>query len=174
LTLDITLVVAVAENGVVGRDGKLPWRLSTDMKRFKSDTIGKPVVMGRKTFEGLGKPLTDRANIVVTRNPGFHPEGAEVVHSLADALSLARVRARGMAGADEICVIGGGEIFTQALPIADRLRVTHVLADVEGDTTFPPIDQSRFVQTSELAFPAGEKDDYPTRYVIYERRRHTP
>jgi dihydrofolate reductase len=172
--MDVTLVVAVAQNGVVGRDGKLPWRLSSDLKRFKADTMGKPVIMGRLTYESIGKPLPGRLNIVVTHNPDFHAEGVEVAHSLADALSMARTRARGMPDADEICVIGGGQLFGSALGIADRLRVTHVLADVEGDVFFPAIDPQRFVETVSLDVPAGEKDEYPTRAVVYERRRASP
>lgn len=172
--MDISLVVAIAENGVIGRDGGLPWRLSTDLKRFKADTLGKAVVMGRLTYESIGKPLPGRLNIVVSRNPDYRPEGVEVVHSLADALTLARSRAKTMPDADEICVIGGGQLFEQALGIADRLRVTHVLADIDGDTTFPPIDPQRFVPTLSVDVPAGEKDDYPTRSVIYERRRASP
>jgi dihydrofolate reductase len=172
--MDVTLVVAVAQNGVVGREGQLPWRLSSDLKRFKADTMGKPVVMGRLTYESIGKPLPGRLNIVVTHKRDYHPEGVEVAHSLADALSMARTRAKGMPDADEICVIGGGQLFEQAIGIADRLRVTHVLADVEGDVTFPAIDPQRFVETVSLEVPAGEKDEFPTRCVVYERRRASP
>ena len=172
--MDVTLVVAVAQNGVVGRDGQLPWRLSSDLKRFRADTMGKPIVMGRLTYESIGKPLPGRLNIIVTHNRDYRPEGVEVVHSLADALSLARKRARTMPGADEICVIGGGQLFEQAMGIADRLRVTHVMADVEGDVTFPPIDPQRFIETTSLDIPAGEKDEFPTRAVVYERRRASP
>ncbi|HEV7414990.1 MAG TPA: dihydrofolate reductase [Tianweitania sediminis] len=172
--MDITLVVAVSANGVIGRAGGLPWRLSTDLKRFKADTMGKPVVMGRLTYESLGKPLPGRLNIVVSRNADYRPEEVEVVHSLADALSLARARAKTMPDADEICVIGGGQLFEQAIGIADRLRVTHVLAEIDGDTTFPAIDPQRFVPTRSVEVPAGERDDYPTRSVVYERRRASP
>jgi len=172
--MNITLVAAVAENGVMGRDGGLPWRLSSDLKRFKADTMGKPVIMGRLTFESIGKPLPGRLNIVVTHNPDFHAEGVEVAHSLADALSMARTKARAMPDADEICVIGGGQLFEAAMGIADRLRITHVLADVEGDVIFPPIDPQRFVATLSVDAPAGPKDDYPTRSVVYERRRASP
>ena len=170
--MEVVIHVAIAENGVIGREGGLPWRLSTDLKRFKQDTMGKPVVMGRKTWESFPRrPLPGRLNIVVTRDPIFRAEGAEVAHSLDEALTLARIRSRCAAGADEICVIGGGEIYRQALPLADRLHVTHVLASFEGDTVFPAIDpgQWRAVRSEEV--PAGEKDSHATRHVVYERLR---
>lgn len=172
--MEITLVVAVAENQVVGSKGQLPWRLSSDLKRFKADTMGKPIVMGRKTFESIGRPLPGRDNIIVTRNLDYHPEGVEVVHSFADALNLARLRLRGKGGADEICVIGGGQLFEQALPIADRIRFTRVFARPEGDVFFPEIDTERFLPVLEQDFPKTEKDDYATRYTVYERRRSVP
>ena len=167
----IVFLAAVAENGVIGRDGDLPWRLSTDLKRFKANTMGKPIVMGRKTWESFPKrPLPGRLNIVITRNPGYRAEGAEVVGSLDDALKLARVRSRCDA-AEEICVIGGGEIYRQAMPLADGLKITHVLTEVEGDTSFPAIDADQWREVSSEYFEAGEKDSHPTRYAVYERRR---
>ncbi len=169
--MHVAIYVAIAENGVIGRDNGLPWRLSSDLKRFKAGTMGKPIVMGRKTFESIGKPLPGRLNIVVTRDPAFRAAGAEVAGSLEEALTLARVRARCMAGADEICVVGGGEIYRQALPIADRLHVTHVLADFDGDARFPPIDPAEWRQVSSEDVPAGERDSHATRYAVYERRQ---
>ena len=170
--MDIAIYVAIAENGVIGREGGLPWRLSSDLKRFKADTMGKPIVMGRKTWESFPRrPLPGRLNIVVTRDPSFRAEGAEVVHSFEDAIALARVRGRCMADADEICVIGGGEIYRQAMPLADRLHVTHVLAEVDGDTRFPEIDPHVWHAVNSLDAPAGEKDTHATRYTVYERRR---
>ncbi len=169
--MHIAIYVAIAENGVIGREGGLPWRLSTDLKRFKAGTMGKPIVMGRKTWESFPKrPLPGRLNIVVTRDKTYRAEGAEVVSSLDDAIALARTKARCMAGADEICVIGGGEIYAQALPRADRLHITHVLAKVDGDTVFPPIDPEIWYLVSAEDFPAGEKDTHATRYAVYERR----
>ncbi|AZO67600.1 MULTISPECIES: dihydrofolate reductase [unclassified Mesorhizobium] len=169
--MDVAIYVAIAENGVIGRDGGLPWRLSSDLKRFKADTMGKPIIMGRKTYEGIGRPLPGRLNVVVTRDKTWRAEGVEVVHSLDDAIGLAKVRGRCMAGADEICIIGGGEIYAQALPLADRLHVTHILAAVDGDAHFPPIDPDswRIVRSQDI--PAGEKDSHATRYSVYERRR---
>jgi len=167
--LKTTIVVAVSRNGIIGRDGDMPWRLSTDLKRFKALTIGKPVIMGRKTFHSIGKPLPGRPNIVVTRDEGFAAEGVTVAHSVPAAIELATALAR-ETGASEICVIGGGEIYRQAIDRADILHVTHVDADVTGDTAFPLIDPAVWAADAELAVPAGEKDSYPTRFVTYRRR----
>ncbi|PYE90117.1 dihydrofolate reductase [Phyllobacterium leguminum] len=164
----ISIIVAVAQNGVIGRDNGLPWRLSTDMKRFKAITMGKPVIMGRKTWESIGKPLPGRANIVVTRDADFAVDGIDVACSVEDALVIARRRAD-EAGANEICVIGGGEIYRQTLPLADRLHVTEVKGEVEGDTHFPPIDPALWRMASMEEVPTGEKDSHATRYIIYER-----
>ncbi|RVA63950.1 dihydrofolate reductase [Mesorhizobium sp. M7A.F.Ca.CA.001.08.1.1] len=169
--MHVAMYVAIAENGVIGRDGGLPWRLSTDLKRFKADTMGKPIIMGRKTYEGIGRPLPGRLNIVVTRDETWRAEGVEVAHSLEAAIQLATVRGRGMADVDEVCVIGGGEIYAQAMLLADRLHVTHVLAAVDGDAHFPPIDPDSWRIVSSQDVPAGEKDSHPTRYSVYERRR---
>lgn len=169
-TLAVTLVVAIAENSVIGRDGGLPWRLSSDLKRFKADTLGNPIIMGRKTFDSIGKPLPGRLNIVVTRNVDGAAEGVERAASLADAIALARDRARFMPEAREISIIGGGQVYAEALPLADRLRVTHILAEPDGDTFFPPIDPEIWQAVHRQAFPAGEKDSHPTRHVVYERR----
>jgi dihydrofolate reductase len=169
--MHVAIYVAITENGVIGRDGGLPWRLSTDLKRFKADTMGKPIIMGRKTFEGIGRPLPGRLNIAVTRDKAWRAEGVEVAHSLEAAIQLATVRGRCMVGVDEVCVIGGGEIYAQALPLADRLHVTHVLATVDGDAHFPPIDPNSWRVVSSQEVPAGEKDSHATRYSVYERRR---
>ena len=166
---DIVIHVAVAENGVIGREGDMPWKLSSDLKRFKAETMGKPVVMGRKTFESVGKPLPGRLNIVVTRDPDWRADGVETVGSVDDALVLARVRGRCMPSADAICVIGGGEIYAQAIGKADRLHVTHVLASIDGDTRFPPIDPAVWRAVEAEDHPAGEKDSHATRHVVYER-----
>ncbi len=169
---EISIHVAIADNGVIGSDGGLPWRLSTDLKRFKAATMGKPVVMGRKTWDSFPtQPLPGRANIVITRNPDFHPVGAEVVRSLDDALALARVRGRCGPGGDEVCVIGGGEIYVQAIGKADTLHVTHVHASPDGDTRFPAIDPATWEPVSTEDIPAGEKDSHPTRHVVYRRRQ---
>jgi dihydrofolate reductase len=168
--MKLAIYVAIAENGVIGRDNGLPWKLSTDLRRFKATTMGKPIIMGRKTWQSIGRPLPGRLNIVVTRDPDFRAEGAEIVRSLDEGLKLASVRGRCMAGADEACVVGGGEIYRQALPIADRLYVTHVLASPDGDTRFPPIDPEMWKAVSTEEFPAGDRDTHATRYTVYERR----
>jgi len=166
----VSIVAAVARNGVIGRAGGLPWRLSSDLKRFKAETTGKVVVMGRKTFESIGRPLPDRANIVITRDRSFRAPGADVTYSLADALSLARVRGRCLPHPGEVCIIGGAQVYEQAMPMADRLVVTHIDAAVEGDATFPPIPQEAWQVLESSEWPAGPKDDHPTRHVIYGRR----
>jgi dihydrofolate reductase len=168
--MDVVIHAAVALNGVIGRDGGLPWRLSTDLKRFKAATMGKPVIMGRKTFESIGKPLPGRLNIVVTRDRRFRSDGVEVVNSLNDAIALARIRGRCMAGADAICIIGGGEIYRQAIGLADRMHVTEVQARPDGDTLFPAIEGRDWEIVSSEEVGEGEKDSHPTRHIIYRRR----
>lgn len=165
----ISLVVAMAENHVIGRDNGLPWKVSSDLKRFKALTIGKPVVMGRKCFESIGRPLPGRPNIVITRNADFSADGIIVVHSLDLALDRAEEEARAL-GVDEICVIGGGEIYRQSMQDADVLHVTFILADVEGDTYFPEIDAKVWQTDDQEDIPKGEKDDFPSRFVTYRRR----
>lgn len=168
--MPVSIHVAIAEEGVIGREGGLPWRLSSDLKRFKAETMGKPIVMGRKTWESFPKrPLPGRLNIVITRDTDYQAEGAAVVHSLDAALSLAQARVGEVAGADEICIIGGGEIYRQALPLADRLHVTHVLAKIDGDTRFPQIDPAQWRVVASEHVPAGEKDSHATRHVVYDR-----
>lgn len=165
----ISFVVAVAQNGVIGRDNGLPWRLSSDLKRFKAVTMGKPIIMGRKTWDSLGRPLPGRTNIVITRDPAFAVDGVIAVRSVDEALMIAGSHAAADK-VDEICIIGGGEIYRQLLDRADRLHVTWVLANIEGDASFPPIDPKNWNEVFQEEFPAGEKDNYPTRYTIYERR----
>lgn len=169
--MKIVIHVAIAGNGVIGRENGLPWRLSSDMKRFKATTMGKPIIMGRKTWESFPRrPLPGRLNIVLTREAGFQADGAEIVGSLDAALELASERSRNVPGANEICILGGGEVYRQALPLADRLYVTHVLADVDGDTTFPPIDPAIWTKVHSEDHPTGEKDSHATRYAVYDRR----
>ncbi|MEX0956772.1 MAG: dihydrofolate reductase [Rhizobiaceae bacterium] len=161
--MTVSIVVAIAENGVIGLDNGLPWRLSTDMKRFKALTMGKPIVMGRKTWESMPKrPLPGRRNMVVTRNAAYEADGADVFGSLQEALEAA--------GGDA-CIIGGGEIYAQGLAHADQLHVTHVETAAEGDTVFPEIDRGVWKNVSEERVPAGERDQFATRYTVYERRR---
>jgi dihydrofolate reductase len=163
------MIAAVAANGVIGREGEMPWRLSTDLKRFRRLTMGKPVIMGRKTWESIGRPLAGRDNIVVTRQAGFAPEGVQTAPDLAEALALGREIARSK-GASEVMVIGGGTVYAAAMPFADRLYVTHVALSPDGDTSFPPIDPAVWREVSSETVPAGEKDSAASRFVVYERR----
>lgn len=153
----------------------MPWRLSSDLRRFKALTMGKPVIMGRRTFDGLRQPLPGRLNIVVTRDRTVRADGAEIVYSIDDALALAAVRTRCMAGApDEICVIGGGMIYAQAIDFADSLFITHVEARPEGDAWFPSIDPIAWKVESTVHHPAGPADSHAAVYTVYRRRHVVP
>lgn len=170
----VALVAAVARNGVIGNGGRLPWRLSTDMQRFKRLTMGKPVVMGRKTFETIGKPLAGRVNIVVTRDPARLPPGVMTAPDLDAALALAEREARA-AGATELMVIGGGEIYAAAIGRADRLYITHVEASPAGDVVFPPIDPTVWKGVKSERIAAGEKNSEATTFAVYEQTGgHSP
>lgn len=166
----IALVVARAKNGVIGRDGGLPWRLRSDLQRFKQVTFGKPCIMGRRTWESLPlQPLPGRLNLVLTRDGSFEALGAVVVQSLSEALSMAREQATEDA-VDEICVIGGTALFEATLPRARRLYLTDVDAEPEGDAVFPALDESQWTEVSREAHPAGERDDHPFVFRVLERR----
>lgn len=168
----IVLVVAVAENGVIGRDNALPWRIKSDLKYFRSVTMNRPVVMGRKTYASIGKPLPGRTNIVVTRQDDFAGPGLLVAGGLAEALSAARGDAL-RRGTNEIAVIGGTEIFVQTLPLADRIAYTLVHASPPGDTFFPPLDPALWRETARTLHEAGPGDDYGFTIVEYRRQaRH--
>ncbi|MFT5180962.1 MAG: dihydrofolate reductase [Alphaproteobacteria bacterium] len=143
MSVRLALIAAVARNGVIGRDGDLPWRISADLKYFKSTTMGKPIVMGRRTFESIGRALPGRLNIVVSRNAGFTAEGVETAADLDQALEIAALQ-----GGDEVMVIGGGEIYAAALPHADRLYLTEIHTDAEGDVHFPTFDRAQWRETS--------------------------
>lgn len=164
-------VVAMARNGVIGRDGGLPWHISGDLKYFKRVTMGKPVVMGRKTYESIGRPLPGRCNIVVTRNAAFQPEGIVKADSLTEALAAGQAAAEA-AGAEEVCIIGGGEIFAATLDRARRLYVTEIEADPAGDTFFPDIDPALWQEVGRETVPPGsESPDTPGyAFLVYERR----
>jgi dihydrofolate reductase len=155
----VALVVAAARNGVIGKQGKLPWRLSSDLKFFKAITMGKPLVMGRKTWESLPKrPLPGRDNIVITRQRSYKAPGATVVADPEAALSKAEMFAR-RAGSDEIAVIGGGEVFSVLLPRADRIYLTEVNLEVEGDTFLPALNPAHWREVARERFSRGEKDE---------------
>jgi dihydrofolate reductase len=164
----IVLFAAVAENGVIGRGNALPWRLPSDLKRFRAATMGKPVVMGRKTYLSIGKPLDGRTNIVVSRNAGFGAPGIVVAPSLEAALDAARGDAL-RRGTDEILVIGGTEIFAQAMPRATRMDITLVHARPAGDVRFPPIDPNTWREIERREHPAGPQDDAAYAQITYVR-----
>jgi dihydrofolate reductase len=167
---EIVLIVAVAENGVIGSAGSIPWRLKTDQQRLKAMTMGKPVVMGRKTFVSLRRPLPGRTNIVVTRDANFRAAGAVVTASFEDARAVALGDALRRL-ATEIAVIGGAEIYAQWMDSADRLEVTEVHAKPEGDTTFAAIDAAAWQEVSRLRNSATSDDSADFSYVTYRRRQ---
>jgi dihydrofolate reductase len=165
----IVLFAAVAENGVIGRDNALPWRIKSDMARFRAVTMGKPVVMGRKTYLSIGKPLAGRTNIVVRRAAEFAVSGVVAAANLDAALAVARGDAL-RRGSDSIVIIGGTEIFAQTMPFADRLDITLVHARPVGDTYFPTIDPHVWHEVDRSEHPAGPQDDAGFAHIIYKRR----
>jgi dihydrofolate reductase len=165
----LVLVAAVARNRVIGVNGGLPWRLSSDMKRFKALTWGKPLVMGRKTFESIGRTLPGRETIVLTRDPAFAPSGVLVAHELGAALDVAADRARAM-GADQIIVAGGGEIYAQTIARAQRLFITEVALAAEGEARFPPINPREWRAVSRAKGERGPRDEADFVFVEYERK----
>jgi dihydrofolate reductase len=158
----VTLVVAVAENGVIGREGRLPWHLPDDLKRFKALTWGKPILMGRRTFESIGRALPGRRNVVLTRSKDYRPEGVVVADSLEQALALCR-------DADEVAVIGGAELFRLALPLARRIHLTRVHAAVEGDVHWPPLDPAEWREVAREEHPPDERHAYAMTFLELER-----
>ena len=171
MEIEIVLIVAVADNGVIGAGNAIPWRLKTDQRRLKAITIGKPIVMGRKTFLSLPRrPLPGRTNIVVTRDAAFRAAGAVVTISLTSALAIARADALRRSVA-EIAVIGGAEIYAQCMELADRLDVTEVHASPAGETRFPPIDRAFWQEGSRTGHLAGPDDSAAFSYVTYRRRK---
>jgi dihydrofolate reductase len=165
----IVIVAAIADNGVIGREGGLPWRLRSDMKHFRSATWGKPVLMGRKTYQTLRRPLPGRTNIVITRHRNFFAPGVLVAPDLEKALAIARGDALRRGGV-EIAVIGGAEIYAQTLMLAERIVLTLVHMDAEGDTTFPPIARDLWEQTERVEHTAGAGDEAAFAFVTYRRR----
>lgn len=163
--MKIILIVAKAKNQVIGKDKQLIWKLSADLKRFKNLTIGNFILMGRKTFESLGKPLPNRTHLIITRNPDFQaPEGHYAFLSLEDAVIFCN-----KLGVDKLFIIGGGEIYREALPLCDQLEITEVDAEPEGDTFFPEIDSDQWKEVGREEFPSDEKNEYPYAFVTYEK-----
>jgi dihydrofolate reductase len=166
----LTLVAAVANNGVIGRDGTLPWRLASDMKRFKAATMGKPLLMGRKTWDSLPKkPLPGRPNLVISRDLNFRAEGGFTFTKL-DALLAAGAAMAQESGAEEVCVIGGSLLYAETLPLADRLVLTEVDLAPEGDAVFPALDSGDWIEVSREAVAPGPNDDAAFVVRVLERR----
>jgi dihydrofolate reductase len=172
LSVHVTLgPVARARNGVIGRGDRLPWRLAADQRRFRALTLGKPVIMGRKTWESLParfRPLPGRLNVVVSRQPEYEAEGAVVCADFAEAIAIAREQAA-EDGADEVCVIGGADLYALALPRARRIYLTEVEGDPAGDVLMPALDETGWRETQREAVAAGPDDDYPTVFRVLER-----
>lgn len=164
----IVLVAAVARNGAIGVKGGLPWRLPSDLKHLRETTWGRPMVMGRKTFDSIGKPLPGRETIVVTRDQAFARDGVHVVRSIDDALALGASRAQAM-GVDEIMVIGGGELYRATLDRADRIVLSEVDLAPEGDAFFPELDMTRWREVARKTPPRAEKDEAAFTVRILER-----
>ena len=159
----ITLIVAMAQNGVIGRANALPWRLPRDLQRFKAFTLGKAVLMGRRTFESIGRPLPQRTNLVLTRDRAWYAAGVDAVHSLEEALARSGVHT-------ELVAIGGAEVYRLVLPLARRIYLTHVHADVPGDAFFPDFDSTQWADVECSVHPADENHAYPFTFVTLERR----
>jgi len=155
----ISLIVAYAHNQVIGKDGVMPWHLPADLKHVKEVTTGKTIVMGRKTMEGIGRPLPNRRNVVLTRNPDFQMPGVDVVHSKDEVLTLG-----------DVIIFGGAEIYRQFLDVADRLYITEIDLDVQGDTFFPPWDRDAYAMMEKTEGIVDEKNRYPHTFYVFERK----
>lgn len=157
----LSIIAALAQNRVIGVENRLPWRLPEDLAHFKAVTLGHPVIMGRKTFESLGRPLPGRLNVVITRNPDYPGEGIRVAHSLHDALECCTE-------VDEVFVIGGAELYKLVLPLADRLYLTEVKVDAEGDAHFPAFDRHQFLELSRESHVGEKGDALEFDFVVYQ------
>jgi dihydrofolate reductase len=166
--IPLVLVAAVADNGVIGRGNRLIWRLKSDLRRFRDLTWGKPMLMGRKTYESIGRPLPGRETVILTRDPAFGAEGVHAAHGWDEAVARGAALAQRM-GASEVAVVGGAEIYALALPQAHCLHLTEVHAVPEGDAVFPPYDRSAFRVMRRKDFPAGPDDEHPFTFLDLER-----
>lgn len=164
--IPISLIVAASQNNVIGKDNDLPWHLPRDLQYFKKITTGCPIIMGRKTYESIGKALPNRLNIVITRNADYQLSDADIVHDLPSAIDLARAK---QADAREIHMIGGATVFAEALPLVDKIYLNRVLADFDGDTFLPEIDWSQWQLLSNEHHPADDKNAYAMDFAVYQR-----
>jgi dihydrofolate reductase len=169
MSVRVAMIAGVAENGVIGVDGRIPWRIPSDMAFFKRTTMGKPIIMGRKQYESVGRPLPGRTNLVVSRRPGYQPDGVIVINDLDAAIDHAIAIAEAD-GAEEVMVIGGGEIYAQAMGRADRLYISHVALRPAGEVVFPVIDPARWRQVGQPSVEPSPKDDAAYRIAVYDRR----
>lgn len=167
--MKIVLIAAFAQNRVVGINNSLPWHLPEDLKYFKRTTTGKAIIMGRKTYDSIGRPLPNRTNIVISRNSELKIEGVKVVDSLQAAIDLAK-EVNFINGVEEVMVIGGASIYEEALPQADRLYITHVHAEVKGDAYFPEVDFSQWKEISRDDYAASESNPYDYSFVVYDNK----
>ncbi len=157
----LTLIAAMGKNRAIGLDGRMPWHLPAELQHFKKATMGKAIVMGRKTWQAIGRPLPGRQNIVVSRNPDFHAEGVDLATSLADAIAMSQ--------SDEVMIVGGGQLYALALPLASRMVLTLIDIEPEADTWFPEWDEKEWSLTSERHFPVDEKNKLAYRIVEFNR-----
>lgn len=158
----ISIIVAMDRNGVIGKDGSLPWHLSSDLQHFKKITMGKPIIMGRRTHESIGRPLPGRENIVITRDSHFHAPACTVLHSIEDVINYC-------GDSEEIMIMGGADLYVQTLGKASRIYLTEVHAELEGDTYFPEFDRENWEEVERYDFSADEKNEYDYSFVILER-----
>lgn len=165
----LAMIVAAAENGVIGRDSALPWTLPEDLRYFRRVTLGKPLIMGRRTFDAIGRPLPGRDNIVVSRDPAFAAPGAQLARSFDAALALAE-EAAVRDGVDEIMLIGGAQLYAQGLPRVARIYLTRVHGEPVGDTRLPAVDWSAFREVSREAHPASDSNPWPYSFIVLERQ----
>lgn len=163
--MTISLIVAVAENNVIGKNNQLAWHLPADLKLFKNLTTGHHIIMGRKTYESIGKPLPDRISVIITRQENYKAEGCIVVKSLQDAIQISK-------NDEEVFIIGGAEIFREAIPIADKIYLTRIHQSFEGDTFFQELDQNVWEETKRIDFNPDEKNKYPYSFCILEKKQY--
>ena len=164
--MKLAIIVAVAENNVIGKDNQLIWHLPADLKHFKTLTMGHPMIMGRKTFDSIGKALPGRTSIIITRQPNYTAEGCLMVHSLEQAITEA-----GKLGSGEVFVVGGAEIYQQSIPVSDKIYLTEIHHSFDGDTFFPKIDSSVWQELKRESFPADEKNAFAFDFVELEKRK---
>lgn len=164
-----SMIVAAARNGTIGRDNALPWRIADDLRYFRRITMGKPVIMGRRTFDSIGRPLPGRDNIVVSRNPEFAAAGVRVAQGVEEAFTLAAASARS-SGAGELLLLGGAQLYAEAMGKIQRIYLTRVHADIAGDSHLPSLDDREWREISREDYPADSRNDFPYSFIVLERK----